>query len=123
MDEMLDSAYEKLNELLEVHKDQPMTINHYFMDSRREIIEENILDGLEEILQNELSNGRNLDLHRVSQIRSSLKSTADSKMDMDMVAAEDAFDNMQAFYKVRSSSCTFSSIHLINIGRYEPIFG
>lgn len=68
MDRSLELAEEKLKELLEVHKDHPMTTNHEFIDNRR----------------------------KLQQQRSEESLTTD----MDLVAAEDAFDNMNAYYKV-----------------------
>jgi hypothetical protein len=68
MRENKETAYNKLNELLEVHKDHPMTTNHDFVNYRRK-------------LQKKRGEG-------------------ESRGDMDLVAAEDAFDNMNAYYNV-----------------------
>jgi uncharacterized Fe-S cluster-containing protein len=68
MDRSLELAEEKLKELLEVHKDHPMTTNHEFIDNRRKLQKQ--------------------------------RSEESPTTDMDLVAAEDAFDNMNAYYKV-----------------------
>lgn len=68
MEKSLELAKEKLNELLEVHKDHPLTTNHDFVDNRRKLQQ--------------------------------LRSEEESSTNMDLVAAEDAFDNMNAYYKV-----------------------
>ena len=68
MDRSLELAEEKLLELLEVHKDHPMTTNHEFIDNRRKLQQQRSEESL--------------------------------STDMDLVAAEDAFDNMNAYYKV-----------------------
>lgn len=72
MAERLEAANGKLNELLEVHKDHPMTTNHDFVENRRKIQQK--------------------------------RSDEESSTDMDLVAAEEAFDNMNAYYKVRDTS-------------------
>jgi hypothetical protein len=66
MEEKMSLAYSKLDELLEVHKDYPMTTNSQFINNSR----------------------------RPRQDASKLD------LDMDMVAAGEAFDNMNAYYEV-----------------------
>jgi len=68
MEKSLELAKEKLKELLEVHKDHPLTTNHDFIGNRRKLQQQ--------------------------------RSEEEPGTDMDMVAAEDAFDNMNAYYKV-----------------------
>lgn len=68
MGERLEAANSKLDELLDVHKDHPMTTNYDFVDNRRRIQQKRDEDG--------------------------------STTDMDLVAAEDALDNMSAYYEV-----------------------
>ncbi len=68
MAERLEAANGKLDELLEVHKDHPMTFNHDFVANRRNAQRQ-----------------RNAD---------------EPNANMDMVAAEEAFDNMSAYYMV-----------------------
>lgn len=70
MEQSLEAANNKLNELLEVHKDHPLTTNRDFVDNRR----------------------------KLQQTKDE-----DSNLDMDLVAAEDALDNMNAYYKVSNS--------------------
>jgi hypothetical protein len=74
MDDTLEVAKGKLNELLEIHRDHPMTFNTDFMKNRK-------------LLQEERSEEKTPD-------------------DMDMVAAEEAFDNMNAYYQV-CTRCLF----------------
>jgi len=74
MVERLNLAYSKLDELLEVHKDFPMTTNSDF--------------------------GRRSGASRLDARKENLVIKAD--LDMDMVAAEEAFDNMNAYYQVCS---------------------
>lgn len=68
MEKSLEVAEEKLNEILEVHKDHPLTTNHDFIKNRRKLQQK--------------------------------RSEEEPCTDMDLVAAEDAFDNMNAYYKV-----------------------
>jgi hypothetical protein len=68
MAERLEAANGKLNELLEIHKDHPMTFNYDFVENRRKIQRE--------------------------------RNEQEPNINMDMVAAEEAFDNMNAYYKV-----------------------
>jgi hypothetical protein len=66
MEEKLSLAYSKLDELLEVHKDYPMTTNSQFINNSRKTRQD----------------------------------ASKPDLDMDMVAAEEAFDNMNAYYEV-----------------------
>lgn len=68
MAERLETANTKLNEILEVHKDQPMTTNPDFVENRRKLQQKRVED--------------------------------EPINDMDLVAAEEALDNMNAYYEV-----------------------
>jgi hypothetical protein len=68
MEKNLEVAMEKLKELLEVHKDHPLTTNHDFIKNRRKLQQQ--------------------------------RDEEEPSANMDLVAAEDAFDNMNAYYKV-----------------------
>lgn len=99
MDQRLEAAYKKLDELTAVHKDTPMTTNHYFLDNVKKLQQRGAQEDLEERLRKEFSQpGRALTVNDIA----SIMSTAGPKInpDMDLVAAGDAFDNMQAYYKV-----------------------
>jgi len=72
MEKKLDLAHSRLNELLEVHKDFPMTTNSEFVTKSR---------------------ASRLDLRKEDlEIK--------AELNMDMVAAEEALDNMNAYYEV-----------------------
>jgi len=99
MEQKLDAANAKLDELLEVHKDEPMTTNHYFMDTRKELQRRKIKDELKGMLDRKLTKpNQKIGSEDISQIMSMI--APEVNPDMDMVAAEDAFDNMNAYYKV-----------------------
>jgi hypothetical protein len=95
MDEKLNLAYSKLDELLDVHKDYPMTTNSDFITNRRASRQDSTKQDLEFPLKSRLQSGQ----------ATQLMSTAAAKVDdMDMVAAEEAFDNMNAYYEVCSEN-------------------
>ncbi len=99
MEEKLNLAYSKLDELLEVHKDYPMTTNMQFINNSRRPRQDASKSNLESILKNSLlKSGRNVDIDELTLMLSTM--SAKSDLDMDMVAAEDAFDNMNAYYEV-----------------------
>lgn len=103
MEEKLTKAFGKLEELTEVHKDQPMTINHYFTDNVRKLqqINSSSAAGIEERLKAEFGQAsRLLTVKDVASIMATV--SPKTNPDMDMVAAEDAFDNMNAYYKVQA---------------------
>jgi hypothetical protein len=77
MEKRRDMAYTKLDELLEVHKEHPMTMNYRLMSA---------------IDDSALSDSEN-ETHKQ-------KSTAPANRHPDLIAAEKAFDHMNAYYKV-----------------------
>lgn len=112
MEENLNFAYGKLEELLEVHKDYPMTTNSVFIENSKKSRQDKRKEQLEDMMQKTLSKpGQKLDIEEITR----LLSTMDSKthLDMDMVAAEEAFDNMNAYYEVQSSPPIY--LRLINL--------
>lgn len=99
MDKRLEAAYKKLEELTAVHKDTPMTTNHYFLDNVKKFQQRVAKNDLEERLRREFSKpDRTLNVNDIASILS--VAGPKTNPDMDLVAAEDAFDNMQAYYKV-----------------------
>ena len=79
MTEKLDAAYAKLAELLEVHKEYPMTTLHQFIDNRNKVRNRNT----------------------IARVLSAIIPITNP--DMNLIAAEDALDNMSAFYEVNLS--------------------
>jgi len=99
MEEKLNSAYGKLDELLEVHKDFPMTTNSHFVNKSKTLREGNSKEKFEEAMKGFLMQpGQKISMDEVSRLLSTMIPA--TNMDMDMVAAEEAFDNMNAYYEV-----------------------
>jgi hypothetical protein len=98
MEEKLNLAYSKLDELLEVHKDYPMTTNSHFINHSGTARQDSSKKTLESMLMGRLQSGQNLSVDEITQMMSTISAKAD--LDMDMVAAEEAFDNMNAYYEV-----------------------
>ncbi|RDL35917.1 Uncharacterized protein BP5553_06529 [Venustampulla echinocandica] len=98
MDEKLNSAYDKLNELLEVHKDHPLTTNYHFINNTKPK-DADSKKGLEETLKKEFTQpGQKMTIDEISRLLSNM--SPNDAPDMDMIAAEEAFNNMNAFYEV-----------------------
>lgn len=98
MEEKLNLAYAKLDELLEVHKDYPMTTNTHFIKNCRTLRPDSSKKTLESMLKARLQSGQDVSVDEITQMMSTVTSEAD--VDVDMVAAEEALDNMQAYYEV-----------------------
>ncbi|KFY24130.1 hypothetical protein V493_05413 [Pseudogymnoascus sp. VKM F-4281 (FW-2241)] len=98
MAQKLEAAYRKLDELLEVHKEHPLTTNHYFMDNRKKLQQKDTEDELQRVLKGFAKDDEKVSVNVVSYLMKGLNSGVSP--DMDMLAAEDAFDNMMAYYKV-----------------------
>jgi hypothetical protein len=96
MEEKLNSSYGKLDELLEVHKDYPMTTNSHFINNSKAPRQDNSNAELEVLVKKALSQPASVD--EITRLLSAMNPKAD--LDMDMVAAEEAFDNMNAYYDV-----------------------
>jgi len=102
MEERLTSAYGKLDELLEVHKDYPMTTNSQFIKNSKTYRQDKNMEQFNQAVEETgLQPGQKLSLEDFSRLLPSKSLTAN--LDMDMVAAEEAFDNMNAYYEVSNS--------------------
>ncbi len=110
MEEKLNLAYSKLDELLEVHKDYPMTTNSHFINHSRTPRQDSGKKNLESMLRDRLQSGQDVSVDEITQMMSTINTKAD--LDMDMVAAEEAFDNMNAFYEVWREDFTMKSYYL-----------
>lgn len=99
LEQTLKDANHKLSELLLVHKREPMTINHYFSDTVYKLKQQRNQVAIKTILQ--CKKNYQLGDGEISAIMSAIDGLAD--VDMDRAAAEDALDEMQAFYKVLTS--------------------
>ncbi|OBT50117.1 hypothetical protein VE04_09543 [Pseudogymnoascus sp. 24MN13] len=98
MAQKLETAYGKLDELLEVHKEHPFTTNHHFMDNRKKLQQKDTKDEIQQKLQGVVKVGQKLSVEDITLLVMNLK--PEVKADMDTIAAEDAFDNMMAYYEV-----------------------
>jgi hypothetical protein len=99
MEEKLNSAYNKLEELLEVHKDFPMTTNSHFINKSKTLRQDNSKEQFEDAMKKATQQlGQKATVEEISRFLSSI--TPKTNLDMDMVAAEEAFDNMNAYYEV-----------------------
>jgi hypothetical protein len=99
MEARLDLAYSKLDELLEVHKDYPMTTNSQFINNSKTPRQDAIKTNLDSLTKTGLlPSGQNVSVDEVTRLLSLMSPKAN--LDMDMVAAEEAFDNMNAYYEV-----------------------
>lgn len=99
MEQRLEAAYEELEKLIAVHKEEPMTLNHYFLDNVKRQKQKATKDKFEERLKKKFDQPeQKFSVKDIAAIMASVD--PETSPDMDRVAAEDAFDNMQAFYKV-----------------------
>lgn len=100
MDECLQKARAKLDELLAVREKHPITTNHYFRDTahrmRRKRHELSLWTELSALL---IENEGKLTAANIPGIISAIY-PEEVDPDMDVEAAEEVFDNMNAFYKV-----------------------
>ena len=112
MEEKLNLAYGKLDELLEVHKDYPMTTNNSFIQSSRAPREDVRRRRLESMVRaGGIEPGQDMPIDERTRLMSDTR--AKLELDLDMVAAEDAFDNMNAYYEVLSR-CSPPDYHFTN---------
>ena len=100
MEEKLDLAYSKLDELLEVHKDFPMTTNSHFINNSRRPRQDASKPNLESLRSSTPRYWPNTSIDEPTFMLPTINAKAD--LDMDMVAAEEAFDNMNAYYEVQN---------------------
>lgn len=100
MMQKLEAAYGKLDELLEVHKEHPLTTNHYFMDNRKKLQQKDTKDDMQRKLKSISKPGQMMSVEEVTHLISNSGMSDFGAKDIDMLAAEDAYDNMMAYYKV-----------------------
>jgi hypothetical protein len=93
MEKRRDMAYTKLDELLEVHKEHPMTMNYRLMSA----IDDSALSDSDDEDDEENVSVSSLDSKNETHKQ---KSTAPANRHPDLIAAEKAFDHMNAYYKV-----------------------
>ena len=104
MDMALAEANKQLDALLQVHKREPMTTNHYFTDTAHTLKQERMKEAtIAKIRSLKISEG-GITEQVLLDVLDAVNNAAEP--DMDRSAAEAALDNMNAFYKV---SNTFSS--------------
>ena len=123
MEEKLAEAYLKLEELLAVHKHPPMTTNHYFRDTVQDLQQKRNGVTVEEKLRLAFEGRASLTKNDIPYLLSLVQPKVNP--DMDRVAAEDAFDNMNAFYKVTDIGIAslFECTNHYGIGCNEVIRG
>lgn len=103
MEKRLQLAYDKLDELLEVHKEYPITTNTQFITNNQASQRNKNQRNLEDVMRQSLSTpGQKVNVDEISRMLSDTRLKID--FDMDMIAAEEAFDNMNAYYEVLSIS-------------------
>ena len=102
MDEKLDLAYSKLGDLIAVYKDHPATLNPYFQENVFALQKARRNPSIEERLRGIFSERSTINEQDVPLLISTMQ--FEETPDMNRKAAEDIFDNMNAFYKVRASS-------------------
>ena len=100
MNAALVDAGKQLDSLLQVHKREPMTTNHYFTDTAHKLKQKRIQSSVEAKLRSLLIPNQRLTEANIQEVLHVINDTAEP--DMDRHAAEAALDNMQAFYKVSS---------------------
>ncbi|KAL2062905.1 hypothetical protein VTL71DRAFT_5977 [Oculimacula yallundae] len=97
MEEKLNLAYSKLDDLLEVHKDYPMTTNSLFLSNSKSTRQDSSKKALESMLKDRSHPDKDVSVDEITKMMSAITT---KEMDMDMAAAEEAFDNMNAYYEV-----------------------
>lgn len=102
MDEKLELAYSKLGELIAVYKDHPITLNRYFQENVAALQKARRNPSIEEKLRRIISEQDTIVESDVPLLMSAMQ--FEETPDMNRKAAEEIFDNMNAFYKVRTSS-------------------
>jgi hypothetical protein len=75
-----------------------MTTNYDFINTSKLPRQGSSNGNLETILRGRLESGQDVSIDEITRMLSAMTSKAD--LDMDMIAAEEAFDNMDAYYKV-----------------------
>ena len=99
MDERLELAYTKLEELMAVHKEHPETRNQHFTDNYNALQKEQYDYRSTKSLKKALhKSGGHMDEDEITDFLSKLGDNGGA--DMDVVAAESTFNAMEAFYQV-----------------------
>lgn len=100
MEKKLTAAYDKLNELLEVHKGHLLTTNRRVIEDSRQNRQNNVKDEIEKQIKQkmEAKAALTVSMENISRILASVK--APTSEDMDLMAAEEAFNSMNSFYQV-----------------------
>ena len=98
MDAKLDLAVSKIRELINVYKDHPATLNHYFQENVTALRNARQEPLIEERLRNLFSDRSQIYEGDIPLLVSALQ--FDDTPDMNRKAAEEVFDHMNAFYKV-----------------------
>ena len=102
MEQWLKSAYAKLDELLEVHKEHPETRNHYFTDTYNALQRKRNAKRTTQVLQEAFRKRCDMNENDIPQLLALLND--EDEIDMDLIAAESTFNAMQAFYKASPPS-------------------
>ncbi|KAL9002660.1 MAG: hypothetical protein Q9188_004427 [Gyalolechia gomerana] len=97
MDEKLDLAYSKLGEVTAVYKDHPATLNHYFQENVIALQKARRDPAIEEKLRGIFSQRTTISERDIPLLMSAMQ--IEETPDMNRKAAEEIFDNMNAFYK------------------------
>ncbi|KAK3173245.1 hypothetical protein OEA41_006574 [Lepraria neglecta] len=97
MNEKLDLAHSKLAELIAVYKDHPTTLNHCFQENVVALQKARRNSSNEEKLRGILSQGSKVHEQDLPLLMSAMQ--FEETPDMNRKAAEEIFDNMNAFYK------------------------
>ncbi|KAI4226462.1 MAG: hypothetical protein LQ349_006877, partial [Xanthoria aureola] len=97
MDGKLDLAYSKLGEVTAVYKDHPATLNHYFQENVVALQKARRNPSIEEKLRGIFSERSKIYEQDIPLLMSAVQFEETS--DMTRKAAEEIFDNMNAFYK------------------------
>ena len=102
MDAKLDLAYLKLGEVTAVYKDHPATLNHYFEENVIALQKARRNPSIEEKLRGIFSERSKIYEQDIPLLMSAMQ--FEETPNMNRKAAEEIFNNMNAFYKVRDSS-------------------
>ncbi|KAL8663745.1 MAG: hypothetical protein Q9168_008039 [Polycauliona sp. 1 TL-2023] len=97
MDGKLDLAYSKLGEVTAVYKDHPATLNHYFQENVLALQKARRNPPIEEKLRGIFSERSKIYEEDIPLLMSAMQ--FEETPDMTRKAAEEIFDNMNAFYK------------------------
>ena len=98
MNEKLDLAYLKLCELIAVYRDHPATLNSYFQENVVALQQSRRDPPIEKKLREVFSERNAVYKQDIPLLMSAMQ--LENPPDVKRKAAEDIFDNMNAFYKV-----------------------